>query len=93
VARGIFGLVVLWGMPELGAYPHPAAVHTDALPDQPRAADLGYRGKDEQQDRTRHRHGADTTSPPPSGRRDNADTGSAAPKELPRGGLGIPHEY
>ena len=44
---------------DAGAHPDPAAVFTEALPDQPRATDLGDGGEDEQQDRTRHGHGAE----------------------------------
>jgi len=46
---------------DAGADEGEAAVLADALPDQPRAADLGQRGQREQQDRTDDGHGRTLT--------------------------------
>ena len=46
-----------------GADPEPAAVLTDALPDQPGAADLGDGGEREQEQRGGDRHGPQCASP------------------------------
>ena len=70
-----------------GADPDPAAVLAHALPDQPRAADLGQRGEDEQNDRAGNGHGASVDRSPDPARALGgalAPGPAAQPRECPR---------